>query len=67
MTEIVTKGMQNQMPAFGEFLGPAKTHLLTAYVWGLGGVKGDAKPAAAAEQAGMSGMGGMSGMAADKK
>lgn len=35
--EIVTKGMQNQMPAFGEFLGEAKTHLLTAYVWGLGG------------------------------
>ncbi|MFN3883715.1 MAG: cytochrome-c oxidase, cbb3-type subunit III [Rhodocyclaceae bacterium] len=35
--EIVTKGMQNQMPAFGEFLGEAKVHLLTAYVWGLGG------------------------------
>lgn len=71
MTEIVTKGMQNQMPAFGEFLGPAKVHLLTAYVWGLGGgAKGEAKPAAAAvpaAQAGMSGMEGMSGMAADKK
>jgi cytochrome c oxidase cbb3-type subunit III len=35
--EIVTKGMTNQMPAFGEFLGEAKVHLLTAYVWGLGG------------------------------
>lgn len=35
--EIVTHGMQNQMPAFGEFLGDAKVHLLTAYVWGLGG------------------------------
>jgi cytochrome c oxidase cbb3-type subunit III len=55
------------MPAFGEFLGPAKTHLLTAYVWGMGGgVKGEAKPATA-EQAGMSGMSGMAGMAADKK
>jgi hypothetical protein len=23
------------MPAWGPFLGEAKTHLLTAYVWGL--------------------------------
>ena len=46
--EIVTKGMQNQMPAFGSFLGDAKVHLLTAYVWGLGGgVKSEA-PASAA-------------------
>lgn len=37
MVETVTKGRQNQMPAFGEFLGAAKVHLLTAYVWGLGG------------------------------
>jgi cytochrome c oxidase cbb3-type subunit 3 len=66
MVEIVTKGMQNQMPAFGEFLGPAKVHLLTAYVWGLGGgAKADSKPAAAA--AGMGGMEGMAGMTADKK
>ncbi len=43
--EIVTNGMQNQMPAFGEFLGEAKVHLLTAYVWGLGG---GVKPEAAA-------------------
>lgn len=43
--EIVTKGMQNQMPAFGEFLGEAKVHLLAAYVWGLGGgVKPEAAP-----------------------
>ncbi len=43
MIETVTKGRQNQMPAFGEFLGEAKIHLLTAYVWGLGGgVKPDA-------------------------
>lgn len=46
--EIVTKGMQNQMPAFGEFLGEAKVHLLTAYVWGLGG---GVKPEAAAAPA----------------
>jgi cytochrome c oxidase cbb3-type subunit 3 len=37
MIETVTHGRQNQMPAFGEFLGEAKIHLLTAYVWGLGG------------------------------
>lgn len=46
--EIVTKGMQNQMPAFGDFLGEAKVHLLTAYVWGLGG---GVKPAAPEETA----------------
>jgi len=33
----VTKGRQNEMPAWGPFLGEAKVHLLTAYVWGLGG------------------------------
>jgi len=49
MIETVTKGRTNQMPAFGEFLGPAKVHLLTAYVWGLGGgVKPTAAPAAPA-------------------
>lgn len=47
MIETVTKGRQNQMPAFGEFLGEAKVHLLTAYVWGLGG---GAQPEVAAEQ-----------------
>lgn len=52
----ITKGHTNQMPAFGEFLGPAKVHLLTAYVWGL---SNDATGA----QTGMSGMSGMSGMA----
>ena len=35
--ETITKGRQNQMPAFGDFLGDAKVHLLTAYVYGLGG------------------------------
>lgn len=45
MIDIVTKGRTNQMPGFGEFLGAGKVHVLTAYVWGLGG---GAKPAAAA-------------------
>ncbi|MCK0511281.1 cytochrome-c oxidase, cbb3-type subunit III [Aromatoleum buckelii] len=33
--ETVTKGRMNRMPGFGEFLGEAKVHLLTAYVYGL--------------------------------
>ena len=33
--ETVTKGRQNQMPAFQEFLGDAKVHLLAAYVYSL--------------------------------
>lgn len=52
MIEIVTHGIQNQMPAFGEFLGPAKVHLLTAYVWGLGGgQKEELKPGPVIEAA----------------
>lgn len=52
MIGIVTKGVENQMPAFGEFLGEAKVHLLTAYVWGLGGgVKPEAAPVAVAAAA----------------
>jgi cytochrome c oxidase cbb3-type subunit 3 len=52
MTEIVTHGLQNQMPAFGYFLGEAKVHLLTAYVWGLGGgMKPVVEPVAAEEPA----------------
>ncbi len=43
--ETITKGRVNRMPAFGEFLGDAKIHLLTAYVYGLGG--GEASAAAA--------------------
>ncbi|MDP2808840.1 MAG: cytochrome-c oxidase, cbb3-type subunit III [Rhodocyclaceae bacterium] len=47
MIETVTKGRTNRMPAFGEFLGEAKAHLLAAYVYGLGGgVKAEAAPAA---------------------
>jgi cytochrome c oxidase cbb3-type subunit 3 len=37
IVETITKGRINRMPAFGEFLGDAKVHLLTAYVYGLGG------------------------------
>lgn len=33
--ESVTKGRNGQMPAWGQFLGPSKTHLLAAYVYGL--------------------------------
>lgn len=33
--ETITKGRTNQMPAFKEFLGDAKVHLLAAYVWSL--------------------------------
>jgi cytochrome c oxidase cbb3-type subunit 3 len=63
MIETVTKGRQNRMPAFGEFLGDAKVHLLTAYVWGLGGGE-EAKAAAAVPQEGMAGM---ADAGADKK
>ena len=35
ITETITKGRQNQMPAWKEFLGDAKVHLLAAYVVSL--------------------------------
>lgn len=47
----ITNGKVNRMPAFGEFLGDAKIHLLTAYVYGLGGGEAPAKAAPAAEAA----------------
>jgi len=47
--ETVSKGRNGQMPAFKEFLGEAKVHLLAAYVWGLSNSGGGAKPAAAAK------------------
>ncbi len=47
--ETITKGRQNQMPAFGDFLGEAKVHLLAAYVYGQGGGVKDAVPAVAGE------------------
>ncbi|NHR04030.1 cytochrome-c oxidase, cbb3-type subunit III [Chromobacterium haemolyticum] len=33
--ETITNGRNNQMPAWKDFLGEGKVHLLTAYVWGL--------------------------------
>ena len=33
--ETITKGRNNQMPAFKDLLGEGKAHLLAAYVWGL--------------------------------
>ena len=50
IVETITHGRVNRMPAFGEFLGPAKVHLLTAYVYGLGGGEAPA-PVAAADPA----------------
>lgn len=35
IAETVTLGRTNQMPAFQDFLGDAKVHLLAAYVYGL--------------------------------
>jgi cytochrome c oxidase cbb3-type subunit 3 len=46
--ETITKGRINRMPAFGDFLGDAKVHLLTAYVYGLGGGTKEDPPAAPA-------------------
>ena len=31
----ITKGRNGKMPAWGEFLGEAKVHLLAGYVYGL--------------------------------
>lgn len=33
--ETITNGRQNQMPAWKDFIGDDKVHLLTAYVWSL--------------------------------
>ena len=33
--ETITNGRNNQMPAWKDFLGDGKVHLLTAYVWSL--------------------------------
>ncbi|HEY8025749.1 MAG TPA: cytochrome-c oxidase, cbb3-type subunit III [Burkholderiaceae bacterium] len=33
--ETITKGRNNTMPAFKDFLGEAKVHVLAAYVWSL--------------------------------
>lgn len=48
--ETITKGRQNRMPAFGEFLGDAKVHLLAAYVYGMSNTgAAEAKPVEAAK------------------
>jgi cytochrome c oxidase cbb3-type subunit III len=33
--DTITKGRNNTMPAFKDFLGESKAHLLAAYIWGL--------------------------------
>ena len=50
MIETVTKGRVNRMPAWGDFLGEAKVHVLAAYVWGLGGGVKPAETAPAAAE-----------------
>lgn len=45
--ETVSKGRSNQMPAWKDFLGESKVHLLTAYVYGLSPKAPAAAPAAA--------------------
>jgi cytochrome c oxidase cbb3-type subunit 3 len=40
--ETIRLGRNNVMPAFDEFLGEAKVHLLAAYVWGLSNNQSDA-------------------------
>ncbi|NTV95803.1 MAG: cytochrome-c oxidase, cbb3-type subunit III [Thiobacillus sp.] len=37
ITESIVKGRKGGMPAFQDLLGDAKIHLLSAYIWGLGG------------------------------
>ena len=41
--ETITNGRANQMPAWKDFLGDGKVHLLTAYVWGLSNNKAAAQ------------------------
>lgn len=45
ITETILKGRKGGMPAQLELLGENKLHLLTAYVWGLGGGQQPAPPA----------------------
>lgn len=41
--ETIRKGRNNTMPAWGEFLGEGKVHVLAAYVWGLSNTPGAAR------------------------
>ena len=45
IVESIMKGRKGGMPAFQDMLGDAKIHLLTAYVWGLGGGQQPPAPA----------------------
>jgi cytochrome c oxidase cbb3-type subunit 3 len=48
ITETITKGRNNVMPSFKDFLGEAKVHVLAAYIWSLSNdPKAAAVPAAA--------------------
>jgi cytochrome c oxidase cbb3-type subunit 3 len=38
--ETIRKGRNNTMPAWGEFLGEGKVHVLAAYVWSLSNTPG---------------------------
>jgi cytochrome c oxidase cbb3-type subunit 3 len=40
--ETIRKGRNNTMPAFKDFLGEAKVHVLAAYVWSLSNIPGAA-------------------------
>lgn len=44
--ETIRKGRTNTMPAFGDFLGEPKAHVLAAYVWSLSNPTNDVKVAA---------------------
>ncbi len=43
ITETINGGRNNVMPAFQEFLGDAKVHLLAAYVWGMSNAAAESK------------------------
>ena len=43
ITETINGGRNNVMPAFQEFLGDAKVHLLAAYVWGMSNASAESK------------------------
>ncbi|MBA5685939.1 cytochrome-c oxidase, cbb3-type subunit III [Rugamonas apoptosis] len=47
--ETIRKGRNNTMPAFGEFLGEGKVHVLAAYIWSLSNTPGTAEVAATAD------------------
>jgi cytochrome c oxidase cbb3-type subunit 3 len=46
--ETIRKGRTATMPAFQDFLGDDKAHVLAAYVWGLSNTTSQPAPAAPA-------------------